>query len=89
MTLTNYSRHGAIAMTTTKRKLLTADDLLRLYSQGVRGELIGGVLCETQDSKNSSLDTPSTPHATLHLRTNEYAGRITHHLWLLSVLSSL
>ena len=36
-------------MTTTgqKTKLLTADDLLRLYSQGVRGELIRGVLYET------------------------------------------
>ena len=28
-------------------KLLTADDLLRLYSKGVRGELIRGVLCKT------------------------------------------
>ena len=28
-------------------RLLTADDLLRLYSDGVRGELIRGVLCET------------------------------------------
>ena len=28
-------------------RLLTADDLLRLSSQGVRGELIRGVLCET------------------------------------------
>lgn len=27
--------------------MLTADDLLRLSSQGVRGELIRGVLCET------------------------------------------
>ena len=27
--------------------MLTADDLLRLYSDGVRGELIRGVLCET------------------------------------------
>ena len=27
--------------------LLTADDLLRLYDQGVRGELVRGVLCET------------------------------------------
>ena len=34
-------------MTTAKPKLLTADDLLRLYSQGVRGELIRGVLYET------------------------------------------
>ena len=48
MTSTTYSGHGAIAMTTTtKTKLLTADDLLRLYSKGVRGELIRGVLCET------------------------------------------
>ena len=47
MTSTTYSRHGAIAMTTTQTKLLTADDLLRLYSKGVRGELIRGVLCET------------------------------------------
>ena len=32
---------------TTKPKLLTAEDLLELYSKGVRGELIQGVLCET------------------------------------------
>ena len=34
-------------MTTTETRLLTADDLLRLYSEGVRGELIRGVLCKT------------------------------------------
>ncbi len=34
-------------MATTKPQLLTADDLLRLYGEGVRGELILGVLCET------------------------------------------
>lgn len=34
-------------MATTKPELLTTDDLLRLYSQGVRGELILGVLCKT------------------------------------------
>ena len=34
-------------MTRTEEKLLTADDLLRLYSEGVRGELIRGALCET------------------------------------------
>ena len=34
-------------MTTTAEKLLTADDLLRLHSEGVRGELIRGVLHET------------------------------------------
>ena len=33
--------------TETTPQLLTADDLLKLYSQGVRGELIRGVLCET------------------------------------------
>ena len=40
-------RDGVIAMATTKPQLLTADDLLRMYSEGVRGELILGVLCET------------------------------------------
>lgn len=34
-------------MTTSRAKLLTADDLLRLSSEGVRGELIRGVLHET------------------------------------------
>ena len=34
-------------MTTAKTELLTADDLLRLCSTGVRGELIRGVLRET------------------------------------------
>ena len=34
-------------MTTAKAKLLTADDLLRLYSKGTRGELVRGVLCKT------------------------------------------
>ncbi len=33
--------------TQDKTKLLTAADLLRLHSEGVRGELIRGVLCET------------------------------------------
>ena len=37
-------------MTTAKPKLLTADDLLRLYSKGVRGELIRGVLHEKMSS---------------------------------------
>ena len=35
------------AAATPKTKLLTADDLLRLYSEGVRGELIRGVLHQT------------------------------------------
>ena len=34
-------------MATAKNKLLTAEDLLRLNSQGVKGELIRGVLHET------------------------------------------
>ena len=34
-------------MATAKNKLLTADDLLRLYGHGVKGELIKGVLYET------------------------------------------
>ena len=33
--------------TTTETALLSADDLLRLSSKGVRGELIRGVLCKT------------------------------------------
>ena len=37
-------------MTTTKRELLTAEDLLRLHSQGVKGELVLGVLAETVSS---------------------------------------
>ena len=34
-------------MTTTDTKLITAHELLMLYSKGVRGELIRGELCET------------------------------------------
>ena len=37
-------------MTTTKAKLLTAADLLRLYSKGIRGELIRGELRETMSA---------------------------------------
>lgn len=37
-------------MTTTKPQLLTADDLLRLHSEGVKGELIMGVLDEKVSS---------------------------------------
>ncbi len=40
----------AMATAREKQKLLTADDLLRLYSEGVRGELIRGVLHETMAS---------------------------------------
>ena len=45
---TRCERHNA--MTITKTRLLTAADLLRLYSEGVRGELIRGELCETMPS---------------------------------------
>ena len=34
-------------MTLPTEKLLTADDLLRLDSQGIRGELVQAVLCKT------------------------------------------
>lgn len=37
-------------MTTLKTDLLTADDLLRLYSEGVRGELVRGMLHEAMPS---------------------------------------
>ena len=37
-------------MATAKPKLMTADDLLRLYGKGVRGELIRGVLHEKMSS---------------------------------------
>ena len=37
-------------MATTMTKLLTAADLLRLSGEGVRGELIRGVLYETMPS---------------------------------------
>ena len=31
----------------TKPRPITAEELLKLHSEGVRGELIRGVLCET------------------------------------------
>ena len=40
-------------MTTTETTLLTADDLLRLDSEGVRGELIRGVLHEAMPTGNT------------------------------------
>ncbi len=36
-----------MAVTDLQAGLMTADDLLRLYGQGVRGELIRGVLCKS------------------------------------------
>ena len=45
-------------------RLLTADDLLRLSSQGVRGELIRGVLCETMGNYIHNLTgRPCFPYA--------------------------
>ena len=41
-------------MTTTATKLITADELLQLYSKGVRGELIRGELCETMPSEEDT-----------------------------------
>ena len=41
---------ATITTAATEPKLLTAADLLRLYSQGVRGELIRGVLHKTMPS---------------------------------------
>ena len=38
-------------MTALQTDLLTADDLLRLYSEGVRGELVRGVLHEAMPSE--------------------------------------
>ena len=46
----------------TTRELLTADDLLRLYADGVRGELIRGALSETMPTG---------------LRHGQIAGRLT------------
>ena len=37
-------------MTTTETRLLTAGELLQLGGEGVRGELIRGVLCETMST---------------------------------------
>ena len=34
----------------TASRLLTADDLMRLYGEGVRGELVKGVLHETMST---------------------------------------
>ena len=37
-----------MAVTVLQAGLMTANDLLRLYGEGVRGELIRGVLCQTR-----------------------------------------
>ena len=41
-----------MAVTDLQAGLMTADDLLRLYGEGVRGELIRGVLCQTTPTGN-------------------------------------
>ena len=48
--MTNTERAVPSITTTTETNLLTADDLLRLYGEGVRGELIRGVLHETMST---------------------------------------
>ena len=50
MTIPWAQYEGDMTTAREKQKLLTADDLLRLYSEGVRGELIRGVLHETMAS---------------------------------------
>ncbi len=54
-------------MATTKMKSLTAGDLLRLYSQGVRGELIRGVLCETVSAGTEHGQVTITLGSALHV----------------------
>jgi hypothetical protein len=38
----------------TKERSLSAEDLLRRYSRGLRGELIRGVFCETMAAHHST-----------------------------------
>ena len=53
------------AMTTAQTKLLTAADLLRLHSEGVRGELIQGVLSETMSTGEEHGEVASIVISTL------------------------
>ena len=62
-------------MSTTKPKLLTADDLLCLYGQGVKGELIRGVLCDQE-----------TPTGQMH---SLIAANVTAWLWTFNRTHSL
>ncbi len=57
-------------MTTTQTKLHTADELLRLSSEGVRGELIRGVLCETMpaDGEHGEVVNPNIRVVDVHHR---------------------
>ena len=63
---------------TTEAKLLTADDLLRSYSEGVRGELIRGVLCETMPTGQEHGEIAALLTAELVVFARDRAlGRIT------------
>lgn len=59
-------------MTSIQTKLITADELLKLYSKGVRGELIRGEICETMPSGGRHGETvvniviPMGSHIKLH-----------------------
>ena len=65
-------------MTTIETKLLTAGDLLRLSSAGVRGELIRGVLCETIPTGQEHGEIAATLAAELVVFTRTgRLGRVT------------
>lgn len=65
-------------MTTTAPKLLTADDLLRLHSEGVRGELFRGVLHETMPPgiDHGKINAKLTARLVLHVEAHQL-GEIT------------
>ena len=63
------------ATTTTERRLLTAGDLLRLYGEGVRGELVRGVLCETMPSGQEHGEIA----ANLTIALGQFVKPATHH----------
>ena len=68
-------------MTTTAKneaKLLTAAELLRLSSEGVRGELIRGVLCETLPAEQEHGEIAALLSAELVVFARDRAlGRVT------------
>ena len=61
-------------MTTTKGELLTADDLLRLHSKGIKGELILGILAETVSVGGEHAEIAMTVGA--ELRAHVRPGRL-------------
>jgi Uma2 family endonuclease len=63
--------------TGTEQQLLTADDLLRLYNQGVKGELMRGVLRETMSVGGEHGEVAMALGAALvaHVRPNRL-GRV-------------